>query len=110
MLKNAYLLAKIGADTAENEQRFAEILPIGRRVTSRDRLSKRAWRSRGGDQRPRPRGTVPGWVENKESSPNTDTGYQPNIKSFPNIDIPRIIIYGYQIFPEYQENCMKITA
>ena len=32
MLKNAYLLAKIGADTAENERNFAEILPIGRRV------------------------------------------------------------------------------
>ena len=28
MLKNAYFLAKIGADTAENEQHFAEILPI----------------------------------------------------------------------------------
>ena len=27
MLKNAYLVAKIGADTAENEQHFAEILP-----------------------------------------------------------------------------------
>ena len=27
MLQNAYLLAKIGADTAENEQHFAEILP-----------------------------------------------------------------------------------
>ena len=27
MLKNAYLLAKIGADTAENEQHFAKILP-----------------------------------------------------------------------------------
>ena len=27
MLQNAYLLAKIGADTAENEQLFAEILP-----------------------------------------------------------------------------------
>ena len=26
MLKNAYLIAKIGADTAENEQNFAEIL------------------------------------------------------------------------------------
>ena len=25
MLKNAYLLAKIGADTAENERNFAEI-------------------------------------------------------------------------------------
>ena len=37
MLQNAYLLAKIGADTAENQQNFAEILPIGRRVP--DRLS-----------------------------------------------------------------------
>ena len=27
MLQNAYLLAKVGADTAENEQHFAEILP-----------------------------------------------------------------------------------
>ena len=27
MMQNAYLLAKIGADTAENEQHFAEILP-----------------------------------------------------------------------------------
>ena len=28
MLKNAYFLAKIDADTAQNEQHFAEILPI----------------------------------------------------------------------------------
>ena len=34
MLKNAYFLAKIGADTAENEQQFAEILPIDRRVAA----------------------------------------------------------------------------
>ena len=27
MLQNAYLLAKIGADTAENEQHFAKNLP-----------------------------------------------------------------------------------
>ena len=27
MLQNAYFLAKIGADTAENERKFAEILP-----------------------------------------------------------------------------------
>ena len=27
MLQNAYFLAKIGADTAEHEQHFAEILP-----------------------------------------------------------------------------------
>ena len=30
MLQNAYFLAKIGADTAENEQHFAEILPGAR--------------------------------------------------------------------------------
>ena len=36
MLQNAYFLAKIGADTAENEQHFADILPIGRRVADRD--------------------------------------------------------------------------
>ena len=35
MLQNAYFLAKIGADTAENEQHFAEILSIGRRVAGR---------------------------------------------------------------------------
>ena len=35
MLQNAYFLAKIGADTAENEQHFAEILPTGRRVADR---------------------------------------------------------------------------
>ena len=33
MLQNAYLLAKFRADTAENEQHFAEILPkIGNQV------------------------------------------------------------------------------
>ena len=37
MLQNAYFLAKIGADTAENEQHFAEILPIGRRVAAAKR-------------------------------------------------------------------------
>ena len=34
MLQNAYFLVKIGTDTAENEQHFAEILPIGRRVAA----------------------------------------------------------------------------
>ena len=42
MPQNAYLLAKVGADTAENEQHFAEILPIGRRVADRcDDLRRR---------------------------------------------------------------------
>ena len=35
MLKNAYLLAKTGADTAEKEQHFAGNFPIGRRVARR---------------------------------------------------------------------------
>ena len=35
MLQNAYFLAKIGADTAENEQHFAEILPTDARVGPR---------------------------------------------------------------------------
>ena len=34
MLQNAYFLAKIGADTAENEQHFAEILPTDALLTS----------------------------------------------------------------------------
>ena len=45
---NAYFLAKIGADTAENEQHFAEILPIGRRVADRDPSARRSTASRGG--------------------------------------------------------------
>ena len=41
MLENAHLLAKIGADTAENEQQLAEILPIDRRVADRRRPARR---------------------------------------------------------------------
>ena len=53
MLQNAYLLAKIGADRAENEQHFAEILPIGRRVaTCRRRGYHRAAAARGESGRP----------------------------------------------------------
>ena len=36
MLRNAYLLAKIGSDTAENEQTFAEHLMKFRDVTPPD--------------------------------------------------------------------------
>ena len=36
MLRNAYFLAKIGADRAENEQPFAEILPKTLRVRRAD--------------------------------------------------------------------------
>ena len=42
MLQNAYLLAKIGADTAENEQHFAENLPkIGNYPTGPSAASRR---------------------------------------------------------------------
>ena len=45
MLQNAYFLAKIGADTAENEQHFAEILPkIGNYPTGPSLLRPRALR------------------------------------------------------------------
>ena len=37
MMQNAYFLAKMGADTAENEQHFAQILPIGLRPRGRGR-------------------------------------------------------------------------
>ena len=68
MLKNAYLLAKIGADTAENEQHIAEILPIGRRVADRcpgpHRLLKRLWSGGAHPRAPRyrrsPYGLPPG--------------------------------------------------
>ena len=41
MLKNAYLLAKIGADTAENERNFVDILPkIGNYPTGRVRRDR----------------------------------------------------------------------
>ena len=51
MLKNAYFLAKIGADTTENEQHFAEILPIGRRVAA-GAADRRGGARRAGDPRP----------------------------------------------------------
>ena len=38
MLQNAYLLAKIGGDTAENERSFAEILP---KIGNYPKLSRR---------------------------------------------------------------------
>ena len=44
MLKNAYLLAKIGAHTAENEQHLAEVLPIGRRVADHGKVNETAQR------------------------------------------------------------------
>ena len=50
MLQNAYFLAKIGADTAENERNFVEILPkIGNYPTGR-RGAAVAGGGRGGRQ------------------------------------------------------------
>ena len=52
-------------------------------------LAQRRQAARGGRvDDARGRGTC--WVENEGSDPNTNTGSQPNIKSYPNIDIPRI--------------------
>ena len=60
MLQNAYFLAEIGADTAENEQQFAEILPISRRVADRcPSVPRRGGRQQGpGEQRGPP---LPGY-------------------------------------------------
>ena len=54
MLQNAYLLAKIGADTAENEQHFAEILPKTGNYASGRRSGTRT--ARAGPRPPRPFG------------------------------------------------------
>ena len=52
MLQNAYFLAKIGADTAENEQHFAEILPKTGTYSTGPRAAARAPRAaRGGGAR-----------------------------------------------------------
>ena len=53
MLQNAYFLAKIGADTAENEQHFAEILsktgnyPTGARARASPPPGPRGGEARG---------------------------------------------------------------
>ena len=66
MLQNAYFLAKIGADTAENEQHFAEIFPKTASVAARLIVVRRARRrlrrgARGEPRRGAPRcGLRPG--------------------------------------------------
>ena len=52
MLQNAYFLAKIGADTAENEQHFAEMLPKTGNYPTGPAVGSRARRPR---MRPGPR-------------------------------------------------------
>ena len=41
MLRNASLLANIGADTAQNDQHFAEILPIGREARRKEEAKRK---------------------------------------------------------------------
>ena len=48
MLQNAYFLAKIGADTAENEQHLADILPKTGNYPTTLRVSSRAKACMGG--------------------------------------------------------------
>ena len=60
MLQNAYFLAKIGADTAENEQHFAEILLIGRRVADRCDTQQARRGGQVGHQREQGRACCPG--------------------------------------------------
>ena len=78
--------------THRNSSNVAELLPSSQRTRRwacpRGGPRRRCRRRRGA--RPR-RSARRVWVENKDSSPNTNTGYQPNIKSCPNIDIPWII-------------------
>ena len=57
MLQNAYFLAKIGADTAENEQHFAEILPKTRNYPTGPVPSSDARRA--GGRRHEPEGLAP---------------------------------------------------
>ena len=59
MLQNAYFLAKIGADTAENEQHFAEILAkTGNYREPQGAAGLRHHRERGGPVPARGRATL----------------------------------------------------
>ena len=62
MLQNVYFLAKIGADTAENEQNFAEIWPTGDEFHAEPvgTASTSSWTAPGGSSAPK--GT---WAANK---------------------------------------------
>ena len=96
MLQNAYFLAKIGADTAENEQHFAEILPTDAlwRLCRRPRvwMPAQPLSQRFTARFRRVMAMYPSttWAENKESSRCTNIKYHRNIKSFRNIDISEI--------------------
>ena len=67
MLQNAYFLAKIGTDTAENEQHFAGILPTD---ISRAVLHVRRRRPRRCEEPQGPLGAAePGWYFSARSNP-----------------------------------------
>ena len=55
-LKNAYLLAKVGTDTAENERTFSEISTKFRDVTAFTRAESRGRRRPGSPRTPRASG------------------------------------------------------
>ena len=61
-------------------------------------------------RKPPPQYRTRTWVENKESSPNTNTGYQIIIINRISNLVRILIFYGYQIFLEYNGNCLEITA
>ena len=68
MLSNAYLVAKIGADTAENEQHSAEILPKTGNYPTGSCRAVRSCRRRGLPEAPRTRRPRP------SPQPATDAG------------------------------------
>ena len=59
MLQNAHFLAKIGADTAKNEQQFAEILPKTGNYPTGPPPARSETRPRPGADHPAPLSAVP---------------------------------------------------
>ena len=74
--------------------------------SSRSTSTRRDTRRR----KPPPQYRTRTWVENEESSPNTNTVYQVIIINRISNLVRILIFYGYQIFLEYNGNCLEITA
>ena len=114
MLQNAYFLAKIGADTAENEQHFAEILPIGRRVADRCPGARRVRSS--ASRKKRARWQAASWIGDQSQGISTTRTYwenweigkisKKNLQNFANFWRARSRLYQNEIL---QEN-MRLTA
>ena len=95
-MQNAYFLAKIGADTAENERHFAENLPkIGNYPTGPEESA--AWRRRPGLQ-PRPRG--PGFYVRLELIDTFSAVSPQNCRSTVDDDL--------QLFPRTRRSYIKL--